>query len=142
MAASFEKLASWSSPLLLKSAWAACGLAHFTRMDISITFAWVVSIRLLILNQITQRYFGQHSTWVNQYSTHSIKSVFMSYFFYIYIYILLHKNAACCVQSWTSPGSNTPQDTNCTATCPLSRKLFKLDEPDMQDTAGEAEMNS
>ena len=48
----------------------------------------------------------------------------------------------CCVQSWTSPGSNTPQDTNCTATCPLSQKLFKLDEPDMQDTAGEAEMNS
>ena len=40
------------------------------------------------------------------------------------------------------PGSNTPQDTNCTATCPLSRKLFKLDEPDTQDTAGEAEMNS
>ena len=53
----------------------------------------------------------------------------------------LHKNATC-VQSWTSPGSNTPQDTNCTATCPLSRKLFKLDEPDMQDIAGEAEMNS
>ena len=48
----------------------------------------------------------------------------------------------CYVQSWTSPGGNTPQDTNCTATCPLSRKLFKLDEPDMQDTAGEAEMNS
>ena len=48
----------------------------------------------------------------------------------------------CCVQSWTSPGSNTPQDTNCTATCPLSRKLFKLDELDMQDTAGEAEINS
>ena len=37
---------------------------------------------------------------------------------------------------------NPEQDTNCTATCPLSRKLFKLDEPDMQDTAGEAEMNS
>ena len=47
----------------------------------------------------------------------------------------------CCVQSWTSPGSSTPQDTNCTATCPLSRKLLKLDETDMQDTAGEAEMN-
>ena len=31
-----------------------------------------------------------------------------------------------------------PQDTNCTATCLLSRKLFKLDEPHMQDTAGEA----
>ena len=48
----------------------------------------------------------------------------------------------CCVQSWTIPGSNTPQDINCTATYPLSRKLSKLDEPDMQDTAGEAEMNS
>ena len=42
----------------------------------------------------------------------------------------------------SSPGGNTPQDTNCTATCPLSRKLFKLDEPDMQDTAGEAGTNS
>ena len=29
-----------------------------------------------------------------------------------------------------------------TATCLLSWKLFKLDEPDMQDTAGEAETNS
>ena len=44
----------------------------------------------------------------------------------------LHKNA----------GGNTPQDTNCTATCLLSWKLFKLDEPDMQDTAGEAGTNS
>ena len=48
----------------------------------------------------------------------------------------LHKKA------WTSPGGNTPQDTNFTATCLLSRKLFKLDEPDMQDTAGEAGTNS
>ena len=45
----------------------------------------------------------------------------------------------CCVQSSTSPGSGTPQDTNCTA--PFT-KLFKLGEPDMQDIAGEAEMNS
>ena len=40
----------------------------------------------------------------------------------------------CCEQSWTSPGGNTPQDTNCTATCLLSWKLFKLDEPDMKAT--------
>ena len=33
----------------------------------------------------------------------------------------------CCEQSWTSPGGNTPQDTSCTATCLLSRKLFKFD---------------
>ena len=48
----------------------------------------------------------------------------------------------CCEQSWTSPGGNTPQHTNCPATCLLSRKLFKLDEPDMQDTAGEAGTSS
>ena len=48
----------------------------------------------------------------------------------------------CYEQSWTSPGGNTQQDTNCTASCLLSRKLFKLDEPDMQDTAGEAGTNS
>ena len=36
-----------------------------------------------------------------------------------------------CEQSWTSSGGNTLQDTQCTATCLLSRKLFKLDEPDM-----------
>ena len=41
----------------------------------------------------------------------------------------------CCKQYWTSPGGNTPQSTNYTATCLLSRKLSKLDEPDMQDTA-------
>ena len=33
----------------------------------------------------------------------------------------------CCEQYWTSPGGNTPQDTNCLP----SRKLSKLDEPDM-----------
>ena len=37
---------------------------------------------------------------------------------------------------------NTPRDTNYTATCLPSRKLYKLDEPDTQDTAGEARMSS
>ena len=39
--------------------------------------------------------------------------------------------------NWTSPGGNTPQGTNYTATCLPSRKLSKLDEPDMLDTDGE-----
>ena len=52
----------------------------------------------------------------------------------------LHKNATCNLKQVLA--ANTIQDTNCTATCPLSRKLFKLDEPDMQDTAGEAGTNS
>ena len=42
----------------------------------------------------------------------------------------------------TSPGGNTPQETNYTATCLPSRELSKLDEPDMQDTAGEAGTSS
>ena len=52
----------------------------------------------------------------------------------------VHKNAACNLEQVLA--ATPPQDTNCTATCPLSRKLFKLDEPDMQDTAGEAGTNS
>ena len=42
----------------------------------------------------------------------------------------------------TSPGGNTPQSTNYTATNLPSRKLSKLDEPDLQDTAGEAGTSS
>ena len=46
------------------------------------------------------------------------------------------------MQYWTSPGGNTPQGTNYTATWLPSWKLSKLDEPDMQDTAGEARTSS
>ena len=48
----------------------------------------------------------------------------------------------CCEQYWTSPDANTQQDTNYTATYLPSRKLSKLDELDMQDTAGEARTSS
>ena len=48
----------------------------------------------------------------------------------------------CWEQYWTSPGGNTPQDTSCTATSLPSWKLYKLDEPDTRDTAGEARTNS
>ena len=41
-----------------------------------------------------------------------------------------------------SPGGNTPQDTNYTATYLPSRKLSKIDEPDTQDTAGKAGTSS
>ena len=45
-------------------------------------------------------------------------------------------------QYWTSPGGNTPQGTNYMATYLPSRKLSKLDEPDMQDTAREVVTSS
>ena len=48
----------------------------------------------------------------------------------------------CCEQYWTSPGGNTPQGTNYTVTYLPLWKLSKLDEPDMQDTVGEAGMIS
>ena len=41
-----------------------------------------------------------------------------------------------------SLGGNTSQDTSYTATCLPSRKLYKLDEQDTQDTAGETRTNS
>ena len=41
-----------------------------------------------------------------------------------------------------NPGCNNPHGTNYTATCLPSRKLSKLDEPDMHDTAGEAGTSS
>ena len=43
---------------------------------------------------------------------------------------------------WTSPEGNTPQSTCCTTTYLPSRKLSKLDEPDMQDTAEEVGTSS
>ena len=43
----------------------------------------------------------------------------------------------CCKQYWTSPGDSTRQNSNCMATYHLSRKLSKLDEPNMRDTAGQ-----
>ena len=48
----------------------------------------------------------------------------------------------CCEQYWTSPGGNIPPNSSYTATCHPSRKLSKLDEPDMWDTAVEIKTNS
>ena len=48
----------------------------------------------------------------------------------------------CCEQYWTNPGGSTPQSSGCTATFHPSRKLSKLDEPDMWDTAGEVGTSS
>ena len=42
-------------------------------------------------------------------------------------------------KSWQQHTHKTP---TVRPPAPLSRKLFKLGEPDMQDIAGEAEMNS
>ena len=38
--------------------------------------------------------------------------------------------------------NNTPQSGSCTATYLLSRKLSKRDEPDMQESTGEAGTSS
>ena len=57
------------------------------------------------------------------------------------VVILLYYERVC-YSYWTSPGGNTPQSNNYTATYLPSRKLSKLDEQVMQDTAGEAGTSS
>ena len=47
-----------------------------------------------------------------------------------------------CEQYWTNLEGSTTQSSSCTATYHQSRKLFKLNEPDMRDTAGEVGTNS
>ena len=48
----------------------------------------------------------------------------------------LRPDAPVIYTSVTSPVRNTQQDTSCKATCFPSRKLYKLDESETQDTAG------
>ena len=52
----------------------------------------------------------------------------------------LHKNVESNIEQVLA--ATPPQDTNYTATCLPSRKLYKLDEPDTQDTVREARTNS
>ena len=61
---------------------------------------------------------------------------------YSFDFYLIFISTTCCEQYWTSPADNTPQGNNYTATCLPSRKLSKLDELDMQDTAGKARTSS
>ena len=46
------------------------------------------------------------------------------------------------IESFPPSADLALEGTNYTATCLPSRKLSKLDEPDMQDTAGEAGASS
>ena len=63
----------------------ACGLVHFTRMDLSNSFAWVVSIHQFILNRITEGILLDILYWVNQYSTQTTtRNIYNN----IYIYFL------------------------------------------------------
>ena len=52
----------------------------------------------------------------------------------------LHKNAASNIEQVRE--AKPPQSSSYTVTYHPTRKLLKLDEPDMQDTAGDAGMRS
>ena len=52
----------------------------------------------------------------------------------------LHKNVESNIEQVLA--TTSPEDTNYTATCLPSRKLYRLDEPDTPDTAGEARTSS
>ena len=47
----------------------------------------------------------------------------------------------CCMLFWINAGSNTPQNSSCTATYLQSLNLSKKDEPVMQGTTEEVKMN-
>ena len=68
--------------------------------------------------------------------------VFLSNINNSHLYGIKHSYLIQIICNRTSPGGNTPQGTNYTANSLPSRKLSKLDEPDMQDTAGEARTSS
>ena len=74
---------------------------------------------------------GNHLTVCKQTRSGSLKMLPTNYSF-----------TNCWEQYWTSPGGNTQQGTNYTATYLPSRKLSKFDEPDMQDTSEEAGTSS
>ena len=57
-------------------------------------------------------------------------------------YLDANKTAEEARQQFHKNGGNTPQGFNYTANCLPSRKLYKLDKPDTQGTAGEARTNS
>ena len=100
--------------------------------------------------------------WCSSYRKGSLRVTFdygrqlyLLTYFYIYIcvcvcvYVYIYIYVCVCVYIYiyiyvyiSSPGGNTPQSTNYTATYLPSWKLSKLDEPDMQDTAGEAGTSS
>ena len=67
IALTFKPIVTWLAPWkasqlkltsfikeCMSSMCTACGLAHFTRMNLSNSFSWVVSIHLFILNRITE----------------------------------------------------------------------------------------
>ena len=74
-----------------------------------------------------------------------VSSDFNIYFIlYLYIFLILKKLMFCfCLFNWNklkfhvNPGGSNPQSSSCAATYHSSRKLSKLDEPDMQDITGE-----
>ena len=117
----------------------------------TMSFKWVCPgiysvIKLPPQSLVMRRFFIRRNSFLNLFFIITrlyplILYPYMCSFHFLQVFFSLFRIARC-VQSWTSPGSGTPRDTNCTATCPLSRNLFKLGEPDMQDIAGEAEMNS
>ena len=56
---------------------------------------------------------------------------------------IINNNDDCnCANKNLAASDNTPWDANCTATYLPSRKLYRSDEPDTPDTAGEAKTSS
>ena len=97
--------------------------------------AWAAPDRLLVIGK---------SDLTDKMKRNFFQAVVVSILLYGYIWwkSLMTTTQECCEQYWTSPGGSTQQSSRGTATYYPSRKLSKLDEPDIQDTAGEVGRNS
>ena len=106
-------------------------------IDTWLAKAWTANSRLSIDN----RSYG-NQTWPIKWNAASCRYCYMDALHGCWLNSwrksLTATTQECCEQFWKIPGGNTPQSSSCTAIYLPSRKLSKLDEPDMQDTAGKA----
>ena len=105
-----------------------------TDINTRITKAWTAVDRLLII-------------WKSHLTVKTKRSFFQASVVSILLYgstTWMEKSwtaitEECYEKYWTSPGGNIPQNSRYTATYHPSRKLSKLDQPGMRDTAGEVD---
>ena len=110
--------------------------ASSTEVDIDTRLAWTAIDRLSVIwksdlaDKIKRNFFAkQRSCWywcMDALHGHKLN---------VWRKSMTAITQECCKQYWQNREGSTPQSSSCTATYHPSRKLSKLDEPDLKDTA-------
>ena len=124
----------WSSEILFSDLFSSDELL---KTSLNLCLVFLIS---LMANHFLMAYL--FPKWLNNTLSYELISSDLIYIYiYIYIYMKqLHKNVASNTEK--NPWGSTPQSSSCTATYHPSRKLSKLDELYIWDTAGEVGTNS